>query len=163
MKQIIIIICLQSFVFSAYPRISNDSICFRLVEFEKIRGRDLVHNPQTAQVCNNFNIIELSRDSNQIVCLYKFENIFSEASEPGFILIENNIIEIYDLLTFSHLIKRIINSTVHPETLKSWILTILKSYDRLLYEMSSNNMIFQFERDQSLFFITPNSVKKKQD
>jgi len=161
MKHIISIICLQWFIFSVVSQVDNDSLCFRLSQFEKIKGNDLKYTSDTDHICSNFNIIELPTDSNRINRLFIFENVMYEESDPGFILIEKNKIEIYDLFTFSHLIKRIINSNVHPDTLKVWIVIILEHYDQLLSEMSTGNIIIKFNKGLCDFYVTSRSVKKK--
>ncbi|MEA4976555.1 MAG: hypothetical protein VB046_12540 [Paludibacter sp.] len=162
MKHLLSTLCLLCLVLSVFSKTDTDSLCFRLAQFEEIRRNNLLYKTDNEQICSNFNIIELPTDSNRMVMLYEFENIESETSPPGYILIENNMIEIYDLHTFSHLIKRIINSDVHPETLKSWIKIILQSYDMLLFE-SSSNIILKYNKGQCDFYVTTKSINKKND
>ncbi len=161
MKHIISILCIQCFLFSVYSQVNNDTLCFRLTQFEEIRGNKLRYTSDSDHICSNFIINELPTDSNCLIRLYKFENAMYEGSSPGFILIEKNRIDIYDLHTFSHLIKRIIDTEVHPKTLKSWIVIILESYDKLLFETS--NIILKYNKGSSDFYVTMKSFNKNKD
>lgn len=161
MKYILLILCIQCFIFSAFSEADKDSLCFRLTQFEKIRGNELRNKSSTDHICSNFTINELPADSNHIIKLYEFDNVlYEEMNDPGFILVENNKIEIYDIYTFSHLIKRIVNSDVHPETLKKWIVIILERYDMFIYE-TGDNIIFKYNKGRCDFFVTGRSIKRK--
>ncbi len=158
---ILCLLCIQFFAYSAFSQVDIDSLCLRLTQFEEIRKNKLRYTSDNDHICSNFIINEIPADSNCVIRLYKFENAMYEGSSPGFILIEKDQIEIYDLFTFSHLIKRIISSDVHPETLKTWIVIILERYDMLLCEMSASNIVMKFSKGNYTFYVTLKSIKKK--
>jgi hypothetical protein len=103
----------------------------------------------------------MSADSNCIIRLFKFENAMYEGSYPGFILTENDNVEIYDILAFSNLIDRVINSDIKTETLKTWITLIINSYYKQIYEINTSNMIIKFNKGNCDFHVTLSSMKRK--
>ncbi len=161
MKYIISILCIQCFLFSVYSQVNDDTLCFRLTQFEEIRGNKLRYTSDSDHICSNFIINEMSADSNCIIRLFKFENAMYEGSYPGFILTENDNVEIYDILAFSNLIDRVINSDIKTETLKTWITLIINSYYKQIYEINTSNMIIKFNKGNCDFHVTLSSMKRK--
>ena len=114
------------------PQTFNDSLYQHLFNFHSIKGE-----LTKSDICSIglglekiFHILELVPNTNTSQFkIYTFENLKTETGHKDFLVINNDNYELYDVLSFSMLINKILDMNVDFTVKTLWIREILKILD----------------------------------
>jgi hypothetical protein len=112
----------------------NDSLYLHLYNYQVINGelKDTELRGRNLKDC--FYIKDLVDSTNfDLFKIYKFHNLEQQEALTSFLVVENEIIEIYDILSFDALIERILDSPICEKRKTIWVKEIIKKV-RIFYE-----------------------------
>lgn len=123
-----IIVCFIILTKMSFTQEFSDSLYLHLYNFQVIKGELQSGDVDMKDLSKSFYIQELIEGANsETFSIYKFYNLKYEEALISFLIIEKQKIEIYDILSFSAFIERVLDeSPCNEKTKILWIKEVLK-------------------------------------
>lgn len=159
-----IIISISIFFFIANIGLSqnfNDSLYLHLYNFHIIKGELKKEDISFNDLSKSFNIQELVAGTNTCSFkIYKFYNLKYEEVNTSILVIDDKNYEIYDILSFSYLINKILDVDFDCAKKKFWIKEILKLLDEYK-SIDLGSAVFEKEIKGFKYYIPLKNLKNE--
>jgi hypothetical protein len=163
MKKIMPLIIISFLFLNVKGQEFNDSLYFHLYNYQIISG-ELKSKIDRQSLNKSFNIEELV-DKTNTGCfkIYKFYNLIYEESSISFLIIQNEKVEIYNILSYSALIERILDeSTCNENTKVLLIKEVLKILRHYYEDADMGSLVMRKDYGKYLYFIPLKKLKNKE-
>ena len=164
MKKMIILIIFCFIFKTGFSQYLNDSLYLHLYNYSFITNgltKSNIDESGMGSFERFFNIQELVKNTNSDEFkIYTFRTSPSELPYRDFLVIENGIYELYNIICLTSLIDKILDSNIDFETKTLWIKEIFKiANDGHFSGVELENLIFGIDFD-SIIYIIPGSMLK---
>ncbi len=163
MKGLILFIFISFLAPIATGQEFQDSLYFHLYNYQVLTG-ELELGLNLDELDHSFNIENLIDSSNtETFSIYKFYNLKYEESLMSFLIVEEENVEIYDILSFDVLIERILDLNICNEEKKIlWVKEVLKILRNYYEDANMENLVVEKVYGKYHYFIPLKNLKSKE-
>lgn len=160
MKKTLLLIII-SFLFSKVNgQVFNDSLYYHLYNYQKITG-DLKLKLNKNSLNKSFHIVDLVVGTNTgCFKIYRFYNLIYEDPSVCFLIIENEKVEIYNILSYNALIDRILDETNNNERTKIlWTKEVLKRLRDYYEDADMGSLVLKKDYGKYIYYFPLKDLK----
>lgn len=139
-----------------------DSLYLHLYNYQIIKG-ELKSDLNLEKLSAIFNVEELIDNTNtKDFSIYKFYHLEYEEPLTSFIIIEQSSIEIYDLLSYSTLIEKVLDASINDKLKGIWIKEILRNLRSFYEVVDMTKLIMQKDYGKYHYYIPISNIKNNE-